>query len=64
MALDAAVRESRNGAQVIEAGHTSGRDHRGVGAVGNTGQQVQIGAAQGAVLGDIGHDEPRTSFTV
>src|SRR6516165_4860534 len=52
------------GTQVVQAGHTAGCDHRGCGAIGHGGQQVEIGAAQRAVLGDIGDHEPRTSLSV
>src|SRR5271166_604347 len=63
-ALDAAAGESGNRAQVVQAGHAARRDHRGFGAIGDTSQQVKIRATQGAVLADIGDDEPRTSLAV
>src|SRR6202048_4476692 len=63
-ALDPAARQRGYGAQIVEAEYTAGGDHGGVGALADRAQQVEIGSGQRTVLGDIGHDEPRTPFAV
>src|SRR5690606_1276809 len=41
---------------VAEVGHPTRGDHRGVGALAHLTQQVDVGAAEGPVLGDVGDD--------
>src|SRR3984885_10689833 len=62
--LHAAAGQRRDGTQIVEARHTTGGDHRNIGALGDGAQQVEIGSGQGAVFGDIGDDETRTAFAV
>src|SRR5215208_1160201 len=62
--FDAAVDQRADGAQVIQAGDPAGGDHRRVGALGDLGEQLEVGTVQRAVLGDVCDDEARTSFAV
>src|SRR5215218_9537932 len=63
-AFDAAVDQRCDSAKVIQAGNSAGGNHRGVGALGDLGEQFEVGTVQRAVLGDIGDDESRTVFAV
>src|ERR1700728_716765 len=62
--LDATAGQGGDSAQIVEARHAAGRDHRDVGALSDRAKQFEVGPGQRAVLGDIGDDEPRTSFAV
>src|SRR5580693_5925039 len=63
-AFDPAAHQRGDGAQIVETGHTTGGDHRGVGALGNRAKQAEVGPRQRAILGDIGDDKSRTPFAV
>src|SRR3954447_7292163 len=63
-AFDPLAGQCCDGAQVVETRDTAGGDHRRLGPLGDPGQQVQVGPAQGAVLGDVGDDVPGASFGV
>src|SRR5690606_5448415 len=55
-ALDADAHQRAQRRDVLQRGHPAGGDDRGVGALAHLAQQVEVRAAQGAVLGDVGDD--------
>ena len=54
----------RDCTQIVEARDATGGDHRNIGALGDGAQQVEVRSGQRAVFGDVGDDEPRTTFAV